>query len=236
MKDGLRIGTAGAPVSIVLPVGTAHWTLFAGGTLTGYTNAANAMHLTRIISGVGTDAGYLAHKLDLQANGNYLPGFVVGGVTVINCDKGWRVRFALALSVGSAGYRWGMMIGGVTTASTPGNTTLVAKGWGFCIIGTGTGTATIEAQVHNGSAQTLGNSAALTNCDGRVKMIEVIWTPASGLTVSVDGVIVSSATTGLPSGTITGSANGWHIVAHHVTPTVATHQCLWGAINVTHLP
>ncbi len=214
----------------IIPCTTAAWTAASG--LTGApatNNSTDTQHRQLIIIAANsrnTQYGYVRQLLNMSGSGNWLPG----GIDSIDCDKSWRVQFTGNWVAASTEYKWTALIGGVTSGGAPTSAAArSSKGWQICITGTGAGTGTVSLVAHNGTSAITGASQSVSFLDGRLAVLELEWTPASGLRLYIDGssTATASVTTSdgtMPSGTITGSANGWAILLESIQGAVGSHS------------
>ena len=214
----------------IIPCSTSAWTAASG--LTGApanNNSLDWMHRQLIsisANSRNTKYGYVRQLLNMSGSGNWLPG----GIDSIDCGKGWRVQFTGNWTAASAEYKWTALVGGVTGAGAPTSAAArSSKGWQICITGTGAGTGTVSLVAHNGTSAITGASQSVSFLDGRLAVLEMEWTPASGLRLYIDGssTAAASVTTSdgtMPSGTITGSANGWAMLLESIQGAVGSHS------------
>lgn len=211
--------------SSVIPCSTLAWT--AGQSLTGVgistSNTLDFLHRQVFVVSNTSSGGYLRQFMNMSGSGNWLPG----KGNEIDANVPWRVSIQGNFTSGSSGYTTSFFFGGLSSGGAPtsaGDRT--TKGWQIKIIGTGANTGNITAIAHNGTSAISGSPQTVSFLDGTLVGIDVLWLPADGLYVYVNGTLLASVTTSngtMPSGLLTSSQNGWAIVSEHTIGTTAVH-------------
>ena len=176
-------------------------------------NATNFGHVMSVTTAANTI--FVRQYAGLSTSYNWLPGMN----NAINFAVPFRLRFSANMIFGGNLTLCTLAIGGLSAA--PIVHALAAKGFVIVFQGTGVQTGTIHCGLHNGSVQTDATPVAVS-CDGTLINVELKWVPAVGLYLRVNGLVVASVTTNLPTGTVGG--NGWAMLLEHIGVSSYTSQ------------
>lgn len=197
-----------------VPMNSTAWaaaTVSGAGTVN--VNATNFGHVMSVTTAANTI--FVRQYAGLSTSYNWLPGTNAA----VDFTKPFRLCFAANFKMGGALAKFTLVAGGLTAAPTVH--ALADKGFALTVQGTGAGTGTIACSLHNGTVETASSAVAVA-CDGTLVNVELKWVPAVGLYLLVNGAIVASVTTNLPTGTV--AKNGWAMLLEHTASSSYSSQ------------